>query len=115
MQAPPIAANQPAATPPASSTVAAPSKGVNRPPEAIEIGRPKYPEMASRLGISGTVIVKVTIDENGNVTKTSVVSSPNPVLNPAAQEAAMKSKFRPRLINDKPVSSEVNIPFTFRK
>ncbi|MGD0338698.1 MAG: energy transducer TonB [Bacteroidota bacterium] len=116
----PIAVNQPAETqpqpsiPPPTNAEANVAKVVNRQPEPISIGKPKYPEMAAKFGLRGTVIVKAQIDENGNVIKADVLKSPNPVFDRPAIDAAMKSKFSPKIVNDKPVPSEVTMSFVFK-
>ncbi|HEX7296706.1 MAG TPA: TonB family protein [Pyrinomonadaceae bacterium] len=84
---------------PSSDT--APAKGVAKPVEmgelnkkAVILPKPTYPEEARRLRASGKVIVKVLIDENGNVISATASDGPAP-LRAAAEEAARLAKFEP--------------------
>jgi len=78
-----------------------PSTGVAKPIEggvlnskAIDLPQPRYPEEAKRLKASGTVTVRVTIDENGKVVAALAIDGPLP-LREAAEEAARKAVFNP--------------------
>jgi TonB family protein len=55
---------------------------------------PAYPELASKLRITGTVKVEATVAPNGTVTSTQVVGG-SPVLVSAAVEAVQKWKWAP--------------------
>ena len=55
---------------------------------------PAYPEMARRLGISGTVRLAVVVAPNGTVKTTTAVGG-HPVLVNAAMDAVKKWKFEP--------------------
>ena len=61
---------------------------------AIELPRPDYPAAARAVRASGTVTVKVTVDENGDVIAASAVSG-HPLLQAAAVDAARKARFSP--------------------
>jgi protein TonB len=74
---------------------------------------PKYPEMARKAEVEGTVMVMVTIDEQGNVLSAWVAESSAEVLNEAAIEAAYKFKFSPAKQRDVPVKATISIPFRF--
>jgi len=53
---------------------------------------PTYPEIARRMGISGTVRLAVVVAPNGNV-KTTTAMGGHPVLLNAAMDAVKKWKF----------------------
>jgi TonB family protein len=55
---------------------------------------PAYPEVARRLGISGTVRLAVVVAPNGTVKTTTAVGG-HPVLVNAAMDAVRKWKFEP--------------------
>ena len=57
---------------------------------------PKYPPLGAMTRVSGTVVVRVTIDAFGNVTKAEVVAGHN-LLKQAAVDAARKWKFESEL------------------
>jgi periplasmic protein TonB len=77
---------------------------------------PAYPDLAIRARISGTVILQVTVDEEGNVADIQVLSG-RPMLNEAALEAVRQWKYSPTLLNGEPVSvvATVNVVFTLRR
>ena len=53
---------------------------------------PSYPEIARKLGLSGTVKLEVVVAPNGNVKDTKVIGG-HPILVSAAQDAVKKWKF----------------------
>jgi TonB family protein len=75
---------------------------------------PKYPELATRAGLEGTVWVKLWIDEAGKVVKADVTKSDVEMFNEPAIEAAMQWTFRPALLKGKPVAVWVSVPFRFK-
>ena len=62
--------------------------------KATSLPSPAYPPAAQAIGAGGTVIVQVTIDEQGNVVSAGAISG-HPLLRGAATEAAAKSTFLP--------------------
>ncbi len=74
----------------------------NRPPisggvlnaKAISLPKPPYPPVARAAKAAGTVVVQVTVDENGNVTEARAVTG-HPLLQAAATAAARAAKFNP--------------------
>jgi TonB family protein len=56
--------------------------------------QPAYPELASKMRISGTVRIEVTVAPNGTVKEARVVGG-HPVLASAALDAAKKWRFEP--------------------
>ena len=79
-----------------------------------ETNKPDYPPSALRLGISGTVVLIVAVDENGNVVQVSVEkSSRNRDLDRAAIAAAKKWRFNPRIQNGRKVQGKVRVPVSF--
>ena len=71
-----------------------------------------YPELAKRIGMEGTVIVEVAIDEKGNIFKTRIYKGID-MLNEAAIEAVKGAKFEPGEQRGKPVKVWVRIPIRF--
>src|SRR5690606_38664758 len=65
---------------------------------------PVYPADAVTLRLEGYVIVEFTVDENGSVEDPFIVESSSPIFEAAALEATWKFKYKPRLVNGKPVS-----------
>lgn len=83
-------------------------------PEPLNLVRPSYPEEAKKSNIEGIVIARVLVNETGKVDSVELVkSSGSALLDNAAQEAALKSTFKPATRNGQPVASWVVIPFQF--
>ena len=106
-------------------------------PELIKKGMPSYPEEARKKQLTGEVIVTVTIDEQGNVSKAELYKALNDnievetsedgtkitekinssdeltSLDQAALDAAKKCKFKPAQYDGKNVSVSLNIPYKF--
>ncbi len=74
---------------------------------------PRYPEIAKRAGIQGTVQVLVTIDESGQVVEASVVNG-NPLLRAAALDAARRWRFSPTLLSRVAVRVQGILTFNFQ-
>ena len=73
-----------------------------------------YPEEAKKAGVEGKVFIEATIDENGNVIKTSVKQSIGSGFDEAAIEAIRKTKFTPGTKDGQAVKTSVTIPVQFK-
>lgn len=61
---------------------------------------PIYPRRAQQRGIEGTVLVEFTVTKNGSVSNPVVIeANPPDIFNQAALDAALKFKYKPRVIN----------------
>jgi len=75
----------------------------------------QYPQDALDAGIEGTVHVKMLLSREGIVESAEVsVSSGSPSLDEAALEAAKQCRFRPGLVNGKPVRMWLYKAFPFK-
>ena len=83
---------------------------VSEKPVLISKAIPKYPDLARKAQIEGKVVITVTIDKKGNV-ENAVVFKSVPMLDEAAQSAAMQCKFKPAKQRDKFVKVKMNTPF----
>lgn len=83
-------------------------------PSIVHQVQPKYPELAQRAGLEGTVILKVWVDKEGKVRKAVVLKSDGDVFNQAAIDAAMQWSFTPALQQKRPIDVWVAIPFRFQ-
>jgi TonB family protein len=81
--------------------------------EAINRVEPIYPPLALVTKISGSVIVEIAVNEEGNVTSTRIVSG-HPLLKDAAIAAAKKWKFNPTRLSGVPVKVIGNLIFNFK-
>jgi len=73
----------------------------------------KYPEIAKKLGIEGTVYLHILVDKEGKVRKVKIQKGVYPALDQAALAFGRKLRFTPALQRDKPVAVWVSIPVTF--
>jgi protein TonB len=73
-----------------------------------------YPEEAKDKKIEGKVFVLAYIDENGNVVKSEVIKSADPILDSAAVQAVRQVKFTPAKNEGKNVKVQVTIPIVFK-
>jgi TonB family protein len=73
---------------------------------------PVYPPMARQTRIQGTVILRAVISTTGDVSNLELISG-HPLLAPAAIEAVKQWKYKPYLLNDKPVEVETEIQVNF--
>lgn len=65
---------------------------------------PIYPPRAAERGIEGWVVIEYTIAGNGTVkTARAIASEPGNIFNRSAVKAVMKWKFKPKIVDGKPV------------
>ncbi len=81
-------------------------------PEAIAKVEPTYPEIALEAGIDGEVTVKALVGRDGSVVDVRVVKS-IPMLDAAAIRCARQWRFKPAIVDGKPVAVWVAIPLRF--
>jgi periplasmic protein TonB len=82
-------------------------------PVPVRTVAPEYPRELKADGVSGLVMVKCTIDEQGNVSDTEIAKSSNEKFDRFATEAIKKWKFKPARQDGAPVSVQVTIPIKF--
>lgn len=80
--------------------------------KAVSLPKPAYPQIARAVRASGTVVVQVVIDEEGNVISASAISG-HPLLKAASVQAAQGAKFSPTLLEGKPVRVTGTINYNF--
>jgi len=73
-----------------------------------------YPEIQRRLGIQGVVVVKIMINESGEVTDAIVIRHLAPALDQAVIRAVCAVKWKPATQNGKPVKAEIGMPISFK-
>ena len=74
---------------------------------------PQYPRPAKAAGIQGTVVLQADISTDGHVESLKVLSGP-PLLQESALEAVKTWRYRPYLVNGKPVEvgTQIDVIFT---
>jgi protein TonB len=85
----------------------------SEPPVPVRTVAPDYPAELRREGVSGIVMVKCTIDEQGNVTEPTIEKSSNNAFEQPALAALKKWKFKPAKQDGAPVAMKVSIPIKF--
>lgn len=87
---------------------------VEKNPEIVREVKPKYPELAMRAGLEGTVHVKIWVDKEGKPKRATVLKSDAEIFNEPSVDAAMQYAFTPAMMKNGPVAVWVTIPFKFR-
>ncbi len=80
--------------------------------KATSLPKPAYPPTARAVKASGTVLVQIVIDENGNVISARAISG-HPLLRSAAEAAARGAKFLPVKVAGKPVKVSGTLSYSF--
>lgn len=80
--------------------------------DAVQMVKPVYSQTASRMNIGGKVAVEIEIDKEGNVTSAKAISG-HQFLRQESELAALKSKFKPAMIGNKPVKAKAQIVYNF--
>lgn len=91
------------ATPPAPPPPVRLEKGVKEPKKLKHVA-PRYPEIAARANIRGTVLLDCWVSPQGRVTEVKVLKSSNPLLDDAAIEAVKQWVYTPTLVDGVPVA-----------
>jgi len=87
--------------------------GVNVPVIVSRV-EPEYTEQARNANWQGTVLLQVTVDENGVPQDIQIVRALGLGLDQKAIEAVQKWRFKPALLNGKPVPVSASIEVNFR-
>lgn len=69
---------------------------------ALWLPKPAYPETARAAGIAGTVVVRVTIDEKGNVIRACAIEGPRELAR-TSERSAYGAKFTPTKLSGQPI------------
>jgi len=108
------------ASKPAPQVVMAPPKplldvefGSGNAPKFLHREMPIYPLIARRLGKEARVVLRLTIDEKGNLLNVEVIEGAGYGFTEAAVEAVRRSTFTPAEVNGKAVMSKAILPIKF--
>lgn len=74
---------------------------------------PQYPALAREKGREGSVLLRLTIDEQGRLVALSVVEGSDELFKDAALRAVRQSTFVPAKLDGTPVSCRVMLPIRF--
>ncbi|MCA1579449.1 MAG: TonB family protein [Acidobacteria bacterium] len=81
--------------------------------KAVTLPKPEYPGNAADRRLTGIVVVKIEVDETGNVVAARDMCQGPPFLSEAAVAAAWKARFTPTKINGQPVRVRGVIQYNF--
>jgi protein TonB len=73
-----------------------------------------YPEIARRAGVEGSVTIRVLVDKKGSPKKYIIEATDSDLLNKAAVDAVMSSRFTPAIQGNQPLDCWISIPINFR-
>ena len=83
-------------------------------PTPIQTPAPRYPAQAARRGLGGTVRVRADVDADGVPVSVAVVEgSGTRELDRAALDAVRRWRFRPGMVDGRPVPGSVVVPIEF--
>jgi TonB family protein len=82
---------------------------------AVTLPKPEYPDAARERNLAGMVIVKVEIDESGNVIKARDMCQGPPFLSEAAVAAALTARFTATKLDGTPVKVVGVIQYNFKR
>ena len=69
---------------------------------------PACQKAADGVKVTGTVVIAITIEKNGKVSRARTLSGPK-LLRPLAVETVRKYRYTPYLLNQKPVRIETTV------
>ncbi|WP_028325681.1 energy transducer TonB [Desulfatirhabdium butyrativorans] len=72
-------------------------------PQFVHRSLPQYPRIARRMGVEGTVILRLAIDASGNLTSAEVVQSAGHGFDEEALRAVRQSRFAPAVRQGRPI------------
>lgn len=74
----------------------------------------KYPEIARKQKVEGTVKLAVYIDYHGDVISIEFIKKVHPAIDQAAEDAVYATKFKPGTYDGKPINTKMAIPIPFK-
>lgn len=102
----------PANAPPPAEELRSPVTGEVVEGKALKKPHPDYPDAARRAHATGAVVVKIVVDEKGDVISARAVAG-HPLLLEAGERAARKAKYSPTTVCGKPVKVTGVITYGF--
>jgi protein TonB len=109
-----ISAPSVAAPPPPAAPAPVRVGGDVKPPRLVSTVLPIYPAMAKTAGIQGSVVIQTSVEKDGSIKDSKVVSGP-PMLRQAALDALRQWKYQPGTLNGEPVPVEITVTIQFHR
>ncbi len=82
----------------------------DQPPVPLIQDPPVYPFALLESGNRGSVVMEITVDTQGNVTRPAVLKSSHPDFEAPAVEAVLNWKYKPGTRNGQPVAMRIRVP-----
>jgi protein TonB len=92
-----------------------PGRAGYQPPTVIRRAEPDYPFDAKRLKIKGTVVYRVTVDEEGRLVRAVLEQSVHPLVDQAALGAVERTRYLPATQDGEPVRGEIVLSYSFEE
>jgi TonB family protein len=90
------------------------SSDVDAPPKVIRSYPPRYPYLAKRDDITGSILLQFVITKEGNAVDTTVLESePKGIFDESALRAIEQYRFKPGMKDGEAVDVKVNLPIRF--
>jgi protein TonB len=82
----------------------------------VQIARvnPQYPDLCRRQRIEGVVTLKAKVNAEGKIASVDVLDGVHPLLDGAAERAVKQWRYRPAMVDGRPVPSTVKVTVGFR-
>jgi periplasmic protein TonB len=87
---------------------------MDQPPRILKGKPPKYPAHALDRGLEGTVVVLITIDTNGRVTKAEIEKSGGRDFDNAVNASIGQTSFQPQVRNGRRMPARFRRPYVFK-
>ncbi|MFP2924908.1 TonB family protein, partial [Pyxidicoccus sp. 3LG] len=84
------------------------------PPKLLEFAEAPYPAEAEQARLEATVLLRLTLDAQGQVTEAEVQEPAGHGFDEAAREAALRFRFEPAKRNGTPMPSRIAYSYEFR-
>jgi protein TonB len=86
------------------------------PPKVIWRPLPEYPREALEKGITGSVVLEVTVDRKGRISQSEIVGNGHPILKDTAQEIIKKWRYKPFTRNGmrREISFKIRFDFSLK-
>lgn len=85
----------------------------DRPLSLLKIVKPIYPEAGRAEGLSGSVQLEVSVDEDGEVDSVKTLNG-HPLLADAASSAVRRWRYQAAVVGGKPVRSTTTVKLNFK-
>ncbi len=83
-------------------------------PQFIQRAMPQYPRAARRMGVEGTVVLRLSIDVSGKLTQAEVVQSAGHGFDEEALRAVRQSVFSPAVREGRPIACVALLQIRFQ-